>query len=101
MRLVESSPRAEVSTTRRPEARLRRHPKVLVRETPEIAVELLYDISREIAPLFVRFWKESGKDGIPLDPDWDALLRMTATGTLKIVTVRFEGRLVGFLLNVV
>lgn len=49
----------------------------------------------------MRFWQESGKDGVPLDPDWDALLRMTAMGTLKVVTIRFEERLVGFILNVV
>lgn len=61
----------------------------------------------------MRFWEESGKDGIPLDPDWDGLLRMAAFGTLRVVTVRHEGTLsredgrerpgalVGFMLNTI
>jgi hypothetical protein len=49
----------------------------------------------------VRFHKEQGKHDVELDPDWDALLRMTATGVLRVVTVRDEGVLVGFLLNTI
>jgi GNAT superfamily N-acetyltransferase len=64
-------------------------------------VESLYDVSREIAPLFVRFWQESGKHDVPLDPDWEALLRLTALGFLRVVTVRDKDMLVGFILNVV
>lgn len=54
-----------------------------------------------MTPLFVRFWKESGRDGVPLDPDWASLLRMTSAGILRTVTVRQDGVLVGFILNVV
>ena len=79
----------------------RRRDRSATVESPEIAVETLHDISRELAPLFVRFWKESGKHDVPLDPDWEALLRLTALGFLRIVTVRNGDILVGFILNVV
>lgn len=68
---------------------------------PEIAVESFYDVGRELLPLFVRFHAEQGRDGFELDPDWEGLLRMTAQGALRVVTVRSNGAAVGFILNVV
>lgn len=94
-----NSPKGARSTTARPATR---PPLRLVRSapaTPKIAVELLYECRNELIPLFVRFHVEQGKHDIELDPDWDQLLRMTATGMLRVVTVRDEGTLVGFLLN--
>ena len=100
-----NSPKADRSTTTvpapPPRLRLVRSAQERHSAKPEIEVELLYECSRELAPLFVRFHAEQGKDGIELDPDWDALLGMTAQGRLRVVTVRDEGVLVGFMLNVI
>jgi GNAT superfamily N-acetyltransferase len=60
---------------------------------PSIQVESLYDVASELPPLFVRYGREFDK---PSDPDWTSLLRMTAAGQLKLVTVRDNGLLVGF-----
>lgn len=38
---------------------------------------------------------------MPLDPDWEALLRMAALGVLRVVTIRDAGILVGFMLNTI
>ena len=96
-----NSPKADRSTPipRDPRPRLRLVPSAPAK--PEIAVESFYEARNELVPLFVRFHAEQGKDGIELDPDWDQLLRMTAAGVLRVVTVRDEGTLVGFMLNVV
>lgn len=96
--------KAALLTTTRPATR---PPKLRVVSTPVekpepvVAVESLYEVSRELTPLFVRFHREQGKDGIELDPDWDRLLRMTAAGALRVVTVRDGETLVGFMLNVI
>lgn len=95
------SQRAHQSTQTRPEVTRPRLHLVSAPAQPEIAVEPLHAISRELTPLFVRFHQEQGKDGVELDPDWDALLRMTVQGGLRIVTVRQDGVLVGFILNTV
>jgi hypothetical protein len=98
---VANSPKEARSTARQPAPRPRLRLVRSVPATPEIAVELLYECRNELIPLFVRFHAEQGKHGIELDPDWDQLLRMTATGILRVVTVRDAGVLVGFLLNTV
>lgn len=95
-----NSPKAALSTTTRPAPprRLRLVPSA--REKPELQVEVFYECRNELIPLFVRFHAEQGR-GIELDPDWDALLQMTAMGRLRVVTVREGGTLVGFMLNTV
>ena len=62
---------------------------------PTIQAESLYDIASELPPLFARYAREFDK-GLNADPDWTALLRMTAAGMLRVVTVRDNGLLVGF-----
>lgn len=95
-----NSPKAALSTTTRPAPprRLRLVPSAP--EKPKLAVEIFYECRNELIPLFVRFHAEQGR-GIELDPDWDALLRMTAAGCLRVVTVRQDGVLVGFMLNTI
>ena len=97
-----NSPKAVLSTTTRPAPprRLRLVPSAPAKLEPTIAVEIFYECRHELVPLFVRFHAEQGR-GIELDPDWDALLMMTAAGRLRVVTVRDEGVLVGFMLNTV
>lgn len=87
---------------KQPATASRRPPKVsgLAAPEPVIAVEHLAEIAGELTPLFVRFWKESGKDGDELAPDWETLLRMSAVGALQVVTVR-DKALLGFLLNLI
>lgn len=81
--------------------RRRPRPSAIAALEPTIQVESLYDIARELTPLFVKFWKESGRKEISLDPDWSGLLRLTAAGSLRVVTIRDAGCMVGFMLNVV
>jgi GNAT superfamily N-acetyltransferase len=89
--------------TKRPATASRRPPRASAPALlePSIQVESFSAIADELAPLFVRFWKENGRDGVPLDPDWVSLLRMTAAGLLRVVTARQDGALVGFILNIV
>ena len=68
---------------------------------PAIAIEPLANIAAELTPLFIRFWKESGKDSVELSPDWETLLRMSALGLLQVVTIRDADVLSGFLLNII
>lgn len=41
------------------------------------------------------------RDVIPLDVDWDRYLALAATGQLCVTTARFDGLLVGYILNLV
>jgi GNAT superfamily N-acetyltransferase len=77
-----------------------RRPRVSALVAPDIAVEPLANIASELTPLFVRFWQESGKDGVEIAPDWENMLRLAAVDMLQVVTVR-EATLLGFLLNII
>ena len=83
----------------------RRHPRRLVRATPRLTaqVESFYAIRHELPPLFEQHWRELAldHDAIPLAPDWDRYLGMTATGNLHITTARFGDKLVGYIFNFV
>lgn len=78
------------------------------RPSATVAPELTFDteafaaIANELPPLFVRYGEEFPKvDGVVSDPDWAALYRMAMAGTLRVVTARDAGLLVGFAFNVV
>lgn len=61
-------------------------------------VEPLSQVLEEIKPLLPRHWEELAlnKDNVPLDPDWERYASIDALGQLSIVTVRVQGRLVGY-----
>jgi hypothetical protein len=77
---------------------LRRRPKPSATAAPEIGVESLYAIASELPPLLAR-WGREFKD--EADLDWQQLLRMAATDTLRITTARDAGVLIGFAFNIV
>lgn len=59
--------------------------------------ERLADCLIEMKPLLELHWQEIAHDkDIPLDPDWDAYLKMDAGGMLRVFTARTEDRLVGY-----
>jgi len=62
-----------------------------------VAAESLFDIIDELPPLFVRYGNEHAV--APTDPDWQTMLHMAANGSLRIVTARYDGALVGFCVN--
>lgn len=102
--------KAAPSTTNPREKRLPRHQLRLVAAAPEtnagrsgsdvpaLAGESFAQCAPELAPLFVRFWREA-KRAEELDPDWQALLRMDAFGQLVLLTARADDVLVGFALS--
>ncbi len=65
---------------------------------PEFRWERFNQIAQELPPLFTEHWRELAlnKDVIPLAPDWDRYFALDVQGALRILTVRFEGRLVGY-----
>src|ERR1700740_565016 len=79
----------------------RRLPKPSASAAPEFTIqaESLIEIAGELPSLLVRYGKEHAK--APVDPDWQGMLRMTAAGTLRVVTARWNGALVGFCFSVV
>lgn len=66
-------------------------------------VERISDLFEEIEPLWRRHWQEIGlnHDKVPLDPDYRRYREMDAQGILSTVTVRQDGRLVGYSIFVV
>lgn len=52
----------------------------------------------ELPALFSQHWVELGSDReqIPLAPDWNGYLADEQSGRLKIITVRDEGKLIGY-----
>ena len=66
------------------------------RAQPSIQVEPFFNIARELPALFEEHGREHGE--IP-DPDWDAFFDMGLKGTLRVLTVRDEGYLVGYIFN--
>jgi GNAT superfamily N-acetyltransferase len=61
-------------------------------------VEPFSQIFAEVKPLVERHWEEIAlnKDSVVLDPDWQRYIAMERLGQLSIVTVRAQGRLVGY-----
>lgn len=60
------------------------------------------DIAAELPPLFLRYGREFIKvEGVIAEPDWPQLLRMAATGVLKVLTARDNGVLVGFAFSII
>lgn len=81
-----------------PKRRQRR--RLLESVPPEFTVqeEPFLKIVDELPPLFVRFGKAHAKSSV--DVDWQGLMRMAASGTLRVVTARHRGLLVGFCLTI-
>lgn len=69
----------------------------------DIKFEPFYVIARELLPLFRKHWRELGvhRDIIPLDPDWDRFMQGSINGTLHVLTVRDDDKLVGYIFNIV
>lgn len=84
------------SATGRPAIASPELPSRSAAESPEIAVERLAEAAPELPPLFAAYWRESGDQTIPLDPDWQGLLMQEAMDRLLFVAARHEGALVGF-----
>jgi len=55
-------------------------------------------IARELPPLFKRHWREIAlnQDRVHLDPNWDQYYALDLAGTLRCLTVRSNGVLVGY-----
>ena len=62
-----------------------------------IHVASLRTILNEIVPLHERHWEETEKyrHGIPLNPDYEYMMRAEDQGRFLVFTVRHEGNLVG------
>lgn len=61
-------------------------------------VENLTDSLEEMKPLFPIHWEELAlnKDRVPLDPQYDVYLARDAAGGILYVTLRQDGKLVGY-----
>ncbi len=65
---------------------------------PEFAWERFNAIAHELPPLFVQHRRELWLyPDVPLDPDWDKYYALDIAGTLRVLTVRANGALVGYL----
>ncbi len=55
----------------------------------------------ELQPLLPGHWEELAlnKDKVPLDPQWDEYLRRDKLNQLITVTLRLDGKLVGYFLG--
>lgn len=60
--------------------------------------ERFTNIIDELPPLFVKHWEEviDDRDVIPLAPDWQGMLQADAAGGMHIMTMRDDGKLVGY-----
>lgn len=65
----------------------------------EFAWERFHVIAHELPVLFTEHWKELAlnKDAVPLDPDWDRFYALDVQGILRVLTVRLDGVLTGYL----
>ena len=61
--------------------------------------ERLSEITRDLRPLLKRHWTEveDHKDLLPLDPAWGLMLQYDLLTLLRVLTVRSDGVLVGYL----
>lgn len=60
-------------------------------------------IQKELPPLFAKHWREIAlnQDKIQLDPSWDQYLAYDIANVLQVLTVRDEGKLVGYVFMLV
>ena len=58
--------------------------------------EFLSQAEKEVTPLAVLEWEESGHPTASLHIDWDTYFRLEESGNLKFFTARKEGLLVGY-----
>jgi len=63
-----------------------------------LAVEQFSQVIEEAKPLLYRHWEEIAldRDRVPLEPDWARYASLEAMGALSVVTMRQNGRLVGY-----
>jgi GNAT superfamily N-acetyltransferase len=73
-------------------------PVVLGQGRPSLQIEHFFVIARELPALFEAHGREHGE--VP-DPDWDAFFEMGLRGTLRVLTVRHDGYLVGYIFNII
>jgi len=65
---------------------------------PELRWERFHAIAHELPTLFTEHRRELWLyPDVPLDPDWDKYYALDIAGTLRILTVRVDGALVGYL----
>lgn len=66
-------------------------------------VEKFSAIRKEAEPIFERHWREVAvdQDGIQYAPDWSKYDQMESAGILHTLTVRFDGKLVGYFIALV
>lgn len=80
-----------------PEARLPPPSQPSGLAAPEFAWERFNVIAHELPSLFIEHWKEASLSKDPLDPNWDLYYSWDVQNVLRILTVRSEGALVGYL----
>lgn len=78
----------------------RRHRKRSESAQPKFTIqeESFLKIVDELPPIFMRYGVENGKAVV--DPDWQGMMHMAATGQLRMVTARYGDILIGFCLNI-
>jgi hypothetical protein len=100
-----SSPPAPASTPTPPAREPRQHLPLSAHAAPEVvfAWERFHAIAREIAAPFAQHAAEVNVETahIPIEPDWNRLLQLDLAGILHVLTARFEGRLVGYVVDFV
>lgn len=66
-------------------------------------VEGMFDALPEALPMLTQHYEELAlnRDKVPLDPDWDTYRALEARGALLCVTLRENGRLVGYYTGIV
>lgn len=83
--------------------RLVPEPSVPAKPKPVFAVERFYDVIADIKPIQTEQWNELGRDKarVRLDPNWSVFAELDTGGTLKILTARVDGVLVGYVASFV
>jgi len=66
-------------------------------------VESFTDCIEELKPLLVSHWQELALDQakVPLDPMWEVYIQKDLEGAILFVTVRDQGRLIGYFVGFV
>jgi len=86
----------------RPSAKV---PSRSVRARPDLTFrwEHFIAISEELCPLFRLHYREIAhdQDAVPLDPDWENYFVLDERGLLHILTARYNGKLAGYIFNLV
>lgn len=65
------------------------------------AVELFPPFLEEVKPILPAHYKELAlwQDKVPLDPDYDAYLKMDAAGQVLLIAARKDGELIGYFIG--